>query len=495
MRIVLGKDFFDAKHGKSTPVLYDSSELVNGHVLLVGASGMGKSHTLRRMMDQANRAKERVRFHVFDVHGDLHIDGASVVQFSEQAPYGLNPLRVNPDPDYGGVRKCVQAFIRTVNQASTTALGVKQESVLRNLLFDVFRDYGFFQDDPSTWGVNEYEKRLVGGVSDNRLYLEVPLAEKDEAKAFGARWDPDRKHWWVHTHLYKGELRRWPPAYKERAYPTVLDVARYAKRLYEERFLGSDQAAVRALGQLNRKAQALQRRILDAAKLRRFDGYDDESDEELDAARQKALEAFENYVNAVRTGHELESLLKYDSADVLKSVADRLDNLNASGVFKSAVPPFDDKASVWRYKLNPLSTEEKKMFVLFTLYDIFNRAMQRGETAGVVEVVVLDELATYTSSADDDSGEGIIGVIAREARKFGLALWAATQSPANVPESLVSSTATKIILGIDEMYWPAAVSKMRIEAKQLEWIKAHESMAVQMKKKGALKNRWWWVVL
>lgn len=476
-------------------MLYDSNELVNGHVLLVGASGVGKSHTLRRMMSQARLQGERVRFHVFDVHGDLHIEDASVVQFSEQAPYGLNPLRVNPDPDYGGVRKCVQAFIRIVNQASTTALGVKQESVLRNLLFDVFKDFGFFQNEPGTWCVNEYEKRLVSGGGDNRLYLEVPLAEKDKAKAFGARWDPDKKHWWVPVHLYKGELRGWPPAYKERTYPTVLDVAHYAKRLYEERFLGSDQAAVRALGHLNRKAQALQRRILDASKLRRIDGYDADMNDDLEAARKKALEAFEHYLNAIRTGQELDSLLKYDSADVLKSVADRLDNVNASGVFKCAAPPFDDKAGVWRYKLNPLSTEEKKMFVLFTLHDIFNRAMQRGETPGVVEVVVLDELATYTSSADDDNGEGIIGVIAREARKFGLAMWAATQSPANVPESLVSSTATKIILGIDEMYWPAAVSKMRIETKQLEWVKAHESMAVQMKKKGALKNRWWWVVL
>jgi len=31
----------------------------------------------------------------------------------------------------------------------------------------------------------------------NRVYLTVPFAEKDEAKRHGARWDPERKRWWI----------------------------------------------------------------------------------------------------------------------------------------------------------------------------------------------------------------------------------------------------------------------------------------------------------
>ena len=30
-----------------------------------------------------------------------------------------------------------------------------------------------------------------------RVYLTVPYAEKDEAKRHGARWDPERKRWWI----------------------------------------------------------------------------------------------------------------------------------------------------------------------------------------------------------------------------------------------------------------------------------------------------------
>lgn len=47
--------------------------------------------------------------------------------FSEQTTYGMNPLRVNPDPHFGGIRKRVQGFITTINRVIMRALGPKQE--------------------------------------------------------------------------------------------------------------------------------------------------------------------------------------------------------------------------------------------------------------------------------------------------------------------------------------------------------------------------------
>lgn len=493
MRYIFGNDYFEARQGRNAPICFDAGRLINSHVLIVGSSGVGKSHTIRAMLAQGVRTAPQVRFHVFDVHGDLEVPGASVAAFSEQAPFGLNPLIVNPDRDFGGVRKAIQAFLRTVNLASTTALGVKQESVLRNLLLDVYRDFGFEPERPETWSVNEYATHLVSGLSDNRLYLVVPIAEKDEAKAYGARWDAEKRLWWVRTENYKGELKRWPPAFKARSYPTVADVAAYARRLHEERFLGSDQKAVAALARVNKAARGLQRKFLESIRSRNQDDFDDEAEEALEAAREKALAAYEEYVKSIRTGREFESLLKYDSPDVLKSVVDRLGNLQSTGIFRAERPPFEAERPVWRYKLNALSHEEKKMLVLFLLQDIFNAAVQRGEQSTLVDVVVLDELGTYLSS-QDENGDGIIGTIAREARKFGLALWAANQTP-NVPESLLSSVGTKVVLGLDEMYWNAAVSKLRMDAKLLAWIQPMHTLAVQMKERGALKNRWWWVQL
>lgn len=42
-----------------------------------------------------------------------------------------------------------------------------------------------------------------------RVYLNVPFAEKDEAKALGARWCPERRLWYIPQGLSR-KLFRWP---------------------------------------------------------------------------------------------------------------------------------------------------------------------------------------------------------------------------------------------------------------------------------------------
>lgn len=496
MQIKTGYDFFElTKQNRKVPVVMETKKLLNGHVLILGTTGTGKSHNIRYYVRQALESMVKVRFHVIDVHGDLEVPGASVVEFSEQAPYGLNPLVINPDVRFGGVYRCIRAFIRVVNQASGTKLGVQQEDCIRNMLLDVFEEFGFDPEDPATWSVNAYESRLVAGGATNRIYLEVPIADKDAAKAFGARWDPEKKLWWTHTENYKGELTKWKPAFKPRTYPTLNDVVNYAKELHEQRFMGSDQRAVRALAEHHKAAQAHQRALLNNLKDKRLGFTNEASDEKLEEAKANALDTYKAYLNSVRTGRELELLRKYQDAGMVRSCAIRLTNFLNSGIFKEKTPPFDPNNMIWRYKLDPLELEEKKMLVLFKLQELFAKSVQRGEQPDVVEVVVLDELGMYTSSADNEKGEGIIGTIAREARKYGLALWAATQTPTSVPESLFTAVATTIILGINEKYYKAASTHMGIETRLLEWIQPQKTIAVQLREKGASKARWRWVQL
>ena len=499
MKQTFGVDYFDAKRGVRTPVIQDTSQLINGHTLILGASGVGKSVTLRSMIRQAvesiQATGQKARIHIFDVHGDLEIAGASVVHYSETSPYGLNPFRVNPSPEYGGVRKAIQAFIRTVDQASRTPLGLKQESVIRELCLDVYRDFGFDPADHTTWSVNALESRLVSGGTDNRIYLQVPFAEKDAARAANARWSDQHKLWYVQTHQYTGDITRFPPAFKARTYPTLTDIVNYASQLHLERFLGSEQKAVRALEHLNKVAKSFQARKLAFVKRQHHgEKYFDEGEEAaLDEARARFLEASKEYANAVISGRELEQFTKYDSPETLKSVITRLRNLDATGIYKDMLAPFDPSAPVWRYHLAALSLEEKKMLVMFSLLRIFYDAVQRGPTKGVVEVVVIDELGSYGNAVSDDKGDGIIGTIAREARKFGLALWAANQSQDGVPDSLITSLGTKVLLGIDERYWQDASKRLRVETNLLKFVTPWKTMAVQMKEAGKLSQRWRWV--
>lgn len=490
MKIPLGVDYFDSKSNKKTIIYLDTEKLINPHLLILGASGVGKSYTFRKMIQEGIKDNPKIRFHLFDVHGDLHVDGASTVRFSEQASHGLNPFKVNPSEDFGGVRKCIQNFIQIINKSGPN-LGIRQEAVLRSLLEDVYKDFGFELNDSSTWSINEYESRLVSSGSDNRLYLQVPKAEKDRAKDFGARWEPTLSLWWIAADKYKGGITQWPPAYKERTYPNLKDVINHANRLYTERFLGSDQKAVKALSDFIKTAKSYQKRLIDSLKSKNQDIFDEDIEASLELSKAKAVEAYIGYVDSVKTGRELENLMKYDTPEVLKSVLNRLINLEGSGVFKNKLLPFDPACPVWRYDLKPLSREEKKMTVFFLLQELYYKAIERGESSDVVEVIVLDELSTYTGG-DDENGDGIIGIIAREARKFGLGLWAADQSPKKIPEGLISSVGTKIVLGIDENFWDSTVSKFKMDLKLLNWIVPQETLALQLKEKGSVKSRWRW---
>jgi len=491
MKITFGVDSGQRQRGNSVPVIWDSTTVVNGHFMLVGMSGAGKTYNLRKMVQQMRRSAEGpLRFHVMDVHGDIEIADASTVMFSEQTTWGMNPLRVDADPHFGGVRKRIQSFISTMNRVMRQ-LGPKQEAALRNILLDIYTRYGFQQDDPSTWVVDDSADRLLSDGSDGRLYLDVPIGDKDEAKAFGARFDGGVKCWWIAAEQYVGGITKWPPKLLNRTHPSISDTLRMARHIWQTSFLGTGMEAITNLEIANKASAAFQRKLLQALKRGDKAFMDDKLAGEIERAKKKAIDTFTAYAEAISTGRELADVMKYDSTDVLKSVVDRLENLDAIGIFKSTPPPFDPAAAVWRYNIKFLSMEERKLFVLFRLAEIFEAARQRGEQKDICEVVILDEAHIY---ADDDP-ENIINTIAKEARKFGLALICASQSPTHFTDDFISSVATKMIVGIDEMFWKGSVSKMGVTLDQLAWIKLKQSMLVQMKTDGATRNEWRMITL
>lgn len=135
-------------------IIFDTSKIINPHMLIMGTSGTGKTYNLRKMIKQIQQQDLSIRVHVLDPHGDIEIDGASYVKFSKSTDYGFNPLLINPDEDFGGVRKRIQTFLKALNDTSRK-LGTKQEAVLRNILIDVYAANGFLEKNPKTWKLND----------------------------------------------------------------------------------------------------------------------------------------------------------------------------------------------------------------------------------------------------------------------------------------------------------------------------------------------------
>lgn len=496
MNVLWGYDAGAQAKGKDLPVCWDGDAAVNGHMLLMGMSGAGKTTQLRKIIREMLETKDPthpLRVHVFDVHGDIDIPGASTVMFSEQTDYGLNPLVINPDRHFGGIRKRIQAVINTINKTSRQ-LGGKQEAVLRNVLGDLYSQRGFLANDPDTWDIPAHEAP-TNEVVDGRVYLNVPFSEKDEAKKASngrLRWDKDAKPsgcWWIDVADYTGPITKWQPRTSGRRYPTMQDALDHARKVLKHTLLGSNQEAVSNLEFFIRQTGNYRSKVIAASKRGEQLAEDEKLLEDLEKYGEKAVDAYSKYVESVKTGSELDDLIKYDSADVLKSVVDRLENLLGIGIFKNKLPPFDPESHVWRYQLQALGKDEQKLFVLFRLEELFQAAVQRGETPYITDVLIVDEASNFF----DDSEDNILNVLAKEARKFGVALICASQAPTHFSDDFVSSVGTKVVLGIDEMYWGASARKLNLDVKALEWIKLTQKLVIQIKQKRAAKNEWRWV--
>ncbi len=401
----------------SSPVIWRADEVINGHVLLAGGSGTGKTHNIRNIINRLEAsASHNLRVHVFDVHDDIEVPGASDIVFSEATPVGLNPLVVEEDIHTGGVRKSIQNFIATINKTSRQ-LGDRQEAVLRAVMEDLYAANGFHVDKPESWSLND-------GIS--RKYR--------------------KKH------------------------PNIDDLYRWTQFKYRQMFMGGNNKSTAALERVNKEATKIMRLTKE--------GSNSDIESKLDDLKDKAIDAYSEYVTTLKSGKELEDLLRFDNKTTMKSVVDRVDNLKNCGIFRNESPNFDEHSSVWRYRIKHLGTEEKKMFVHFRLMELYRKALRRGIQDKIVEVIVIDEANMFMDSDPDN----IISIMANEIRKFGTALVCASQAFTHFTDDFIASAATKIVLGIDEMYWDKTVRQLQVQKEWLNWISPRKTALIQMKR-------------
>lgn len=443
-QILIGHDFWKARDGAKVPVLWREDQVSNHHVGVAGTSGAGKTHWIRKFV---TAMPDDVEIDIFDYHGDIEIPGAKTVMFSESTRYGFNPLVLNTDPHYGGVRRAVNDVIEAINSTSRQ-LGGNQEGVLRHLLTDTYMLKGIFADNPRTWAKRE-------------------ASESELRELF--------------------EQRNWTGL--REVYPSIGDVITFAKRKLKALWMGIEDKDTgrNALAAFDDYCKAMSGMNQLRMKLTRSGGNG--NDEELqklekrmESSKSKALEAYTTFVNSMDTGREFEEAIKYNSKDVLLSVITRLENLNATGIFNPNPPPFGN-ARIRRYILKPLaqSEDELKMFVRFRMRAIIREMMQRGESGGRLRrMIVLDESKKF----NDENASNPINVVVNEMRKFGLSILLAGQSPAHFSQDFIKNAGTLLLLNLATSDWGDAARKLRIEEKDLKYLKPQQTGAVRMLEKG-----------
>lgn len=477
---------------KKEPFFIDFDKSVNGHILLMGMSGAGKTHRLRDLIAQMyEQSKSDLSVHIFDVHGDIDVAGSSEVVFSEVSPFGINPFILNTDIHEGGVRKRIQSFVNIIRRTSYV-LGDKQEAVLRNIVTDLFEEKGFSMTDPSTW---DAAIPTDDAPAANRIFLVVPYEEKDDAKKCGAKWSTDPKGWYIDSDNYKGEITRWKIrdelTVHSRTYPSLGDVVAAAQNKTREVYLGVGSDAFKKLDAFHNAANKFN------SLQKKLDKHVNVALEEEVELAKKTLEksaesvklAVDEYLSASKSNKELEDSIKYNSLDVLKSVTEKLENLKATGLFKNKQPAFT--SCIKRHNLKALFDDEQKMYVLISLERLFEDAKRKGPCNYIRDIYLLDEAAKFFS--EDESN--ILNIIAREARKFGVAMICASQAPTHFSDDFISSVGTKIILGIDEMFWDSSTRKLRVSLDDMASVQPRKKLLIQVKTNGEARNNWQQVLL
>lgn len=448
-KLLLGRNDFKLKENVNIPVWWDAASLINPHIMICGKSGTGKSHTLTRLIEQVvqNWGVDFERYHNLDVHGDLIVAGESRVEFSGATRYGYNPLVLDTNPRSGGVLRQVNFIISIINQTARKVQD-KQQAALRELIIDVYGLHGIYEDRPHTWQKKEITEKLRKEIWDGRRF---------------------------------SELKEY--------YPTLDDVIGFGERKLKQMYGGfnANDVGSKAIGKLEEMNRAGQRLLGSSTKYgKQFTAEEKEqAKKQLDVAKEKFLEKAKEYADSLETGREFDDLIKYDSKDVLKGVLDRLKNLRAIGIFNANPPPFDPAATVWSYDLTSLSAEEQVIFCNLRAQYIFRRRKLSGERSSVAEIIGADEAHLLFN----DEPDNIFNKISLEARKFGLALWSASQSPTAFPEDILTTVGTKILLGIDSFFWGAACKKLNIEESVLKFITPRKTMAVSMDVKGKVSSK------
>ena len=329
-------------------------------------------------------------------------------------------------------------------------------------------------DDPKTWTL-AYDPRQIRArvVVARPGMIALPGLDwfdrsEDEKTAlkrdYGVKFNGETKCWEVQQgHPLETEAAEQWGSNGIKRFPTLADVRRHLWDRLVMMKTGQSAPAIRALDKVmslaSKRARLRSRKLNEAGQedLDKLEGM-------LGKAQQESLEAFQEGMDKVDSGQELEELLLWDSADAVKGLFDRIEALDRSGIFKGEPPPFDLNVPIWHYNIKSLSDGEQLLFVDVLLERIFMEAKSRGEADGPDTFILLDEAHKFVV----DDGDHIINRIVKESRKFGVGLILSSQAFVHFSDDLLMSSGLKLVLGCPEMYREPMRRKLGLEMVDLK---------------------------
>jgi len=130
-------------------VYWNPTELRNGHTVILGTSGSGKTQTLKALAYELPRLFPDIKIVIADFHGDLSLPDEICYPLDAKSSHGLNPLKVDLDEKGGGPD--LQAISVAAILRKSLTMGANQEGLTIQALSKCYQKFGISQDNPKTW--------------------------------------------------------------------------------------------------------------------------------------------------------------------------------------------------------------------------------------------------------------------------------------------------------------------------------------------------------
>lgn len=154
---------------------WDPERLPNSHVLVIGASGSGKTQTLKVIAYELPNAFPKARVVIIDFHGDQRLPTEVCYHLDMQSPHGVNPLTIDKDAKGGG--PALQAIAVAALMKKALVMGPNQEGLVIEVLVSCYSSKGISQSDQKSWDKTlptfadvrvEIDKRIEGGCKESQ---------------------------------------------------------------------------------------------------------------------------------------------------------------------------------------------------------------------------------------------------------------------------------------------------------------------------------------
>ncbi|MEO1802479.1 MAG: GIY-YIG nuclease family protein [Cyanobacteria bacterium J06629_2] len=404
---------------------WNPEALPNGHIVAIGASGSGKTQTLKAIAFSLRQTYPEMQVILLDFHGDQEIVGETCYPIHMASPHGINPLVVNLDPEGGGSN--LQAIQMAGILKKSLRLGPNQEGMLIEIIKTCYLKRGIVQERQETWSLEPPNFDDI----EEELNRRVATAAKDDSKKELAE------------SIQLGDLEIGKPNTSG-----IYFIFHRNKLVY----IGA--------------ARDIQKRI-DGHHHIRYLLKDHYPGEQVEIRYYEHLSDWqeliklENYLIQIHQPPLNQTTLRTECKESQKLKL-KLAATFQYGVFSRPQPEFDEK--LVRIDLSKLPTELRAIAAESLAWQLMNKHRLQGEIQGRLPRTFLfideaKEMPKKEGSACD--------FIICDGRKYGLALVTASQSERHLSHEVIGNSSTKIVLPVDASECSKVAKKFRFAEKRV----------------------------